>query len=55
MTCRSKLSVAICGLLCLTNSINAASPAPKNSAGETAVILTPKSSPKPRINGARVF
>jgi alpha-galactosidase len=55
MTCRSKLSVAICGLLCLTNSINAASPAPKNSAGETAVILTPKPSPKPRINGARVF
>ena len=47
--------IALCALHCLTGSAMAASPAKKASPVEPAVILTPKASPKPRINGAKVF
>ncbi len=50
-----KLSITLCALLCLAGSALAAAPATTESAAEPAVILTPKPSPKPRINGAKVF
>jgi alpha-galactosidase len=50
-----KLPIALCALLCLADPALAAAPATTDSAVEPAVILTPKASPKPRINGAKVF
>jgi alpha-galactosidase len=50
-----KLPITLCALLCLAGSALAAAPATTESAAEPAVILTPKPSPKPRINGAKVF
>src|ERR1035441_5482371 len=49
------LPLALCALLCLAGWAVAAAPAKTNSLVEPAVILTPKASPKPRINGAKVF
>jgi alpha-galactosidase len=50
-----KLPIALCALLCLADLAMAAAPPTTDSVVEPAVILTPKSSPKPRINGAKVF
>jgi alpha-galactosidase len=50
-----KLPFALCALLCLASSALAAAPTTADSPAEPAVILTPKASPKPRINGAKVF
>ena len=50
-----KLPLALCALLCLAGSAMAAAPATADWTAEPAVILTPKPSPKPRINGAKVF
>jgi alpha-galactosidase len=50
-----RLPIALCALLCLVGSALAAAPDTTDSAVEPAVILTPKASPKPRINGAKVF
>jgi alpha-galactosidase len=50
-----KLPIALCALLCLADPALAAAPATADSSPEPAVILTPKASPKPRINSAKVF
>jgi alpha-galactosidase len=50
-----KLAIALCALFYLADPALTAAPATTESAAEPAVILTPRASPKPRINGAKVF
>ena len=50
-----RLPLALCTLLCLADWALAAAPATADWTAEPAVILTPKPSPRPRINGAKVF
>ena len=53
-----KLSAVFCSLFSLASmeaSAASEAAAPTNSVAEPAVILTPKPSPKPRINSAKVF
>src|ERR1035437_7047982 len=55
MTDPLKVAAVLCSLVFVSNSVTAAEPATTNAPAEPAVILTPKPSPKPRINGAKVF
>jgi alpha-galactosidase len=56
MTCALRVTAFVCSLACLSTSATAAEATTTNSPPtEPAVILTPKPSPKPRINGAKVF
>ncbi len=59
-------AAALCSLVCVpclapaaeaaaTNAATGRSEAPAPATNEPALILTPKPSPKPRINGARIF
>ena len=50
-----RTAAVVCSLICVSYSVAAAEIAPTNAPAESAVILTPKPPPAPRINGPKVL